>query len=228
MRIWETFPEVAKAVRRTHEETGLFTHHDWGHAFRVGEVARMVALDEWGDEQLSHLAGLAGLTHNADHVIRKLRGTKEDPYMVRNLVLYWLSSAHLNQFDTEQIIDAVLKHTGKNSPEDSQILIALKDSDRIVNLDMDIIVRSTQYHPWPAVDYKYFLNNPEATFKDSVSIFKHIAFLFEWADPKSPVCVRTRLAKKTIKSRIRAHRVSLNILKKQLQEEGLYPYPFEN
>jgi len=57
-RIWEIFPEVAERIREKHEEVGLFGHHDWPHAKRVGGVAYMVAYAEWHSYRIARCAGL--------------------------------------------------------------------------------------------------------------------------------------------------------------------------
>ena len=147
-RIWELLPDVAKKVRQKHEEVGLLGHHDWVHAFRVGEVARRVAKREWDYDPLTFLAGLAGLCHNADRILQKEMevGRREVPReAVVTLMTTWLQRS-VGVGDIATVIDAVLKHDGKNSPEDSQVLIALMDADRVVNLDVDLLMRSGQFY----------------------------------------------------------------------------------
>jgi len=230
-RIWEKFPSLAAAVRADHEAVGLHGHHDWVHAFRVGEVARQVALEEWGDEHLSHLAGIAGLCHNADRVLAHghrvhLPSIAVSCEGVDDLVEYWVGDV-LNLEVVRLIVDAVLRHGAKNSPEDSKVCIALMDADRVVNLDADLFPRSGQYyHDLPVVDYKYFLDDQEATYRSPKSVLRDIAYSLDWADPSSPVCVRTRLGKKMAGERVKIFRTFFDALKLQLAEEGMHPYPF--
>lgn len=230
VRIWERFAEISKHVRQKHEKVGLYGHHDWVHAFRVGEVARQVALDEWGDEHLSHLAGVAGLCHNADRIIQKEAGLgrREVPQkLVRALVIDWLSWGSISITSVAILVHAVLEHDEKNSPEDSRVLIALMDADRVVNLDVDLFPRSGQYyHNLPVVDYKHLLDDPEATYRNPKSVLRDIAYSMDWADPTSPVCVRTRLGKKMAEERVKIFRTFFDTLQAQLAEEGIHPYPF--
>ena len=229
-RIWDVFPKTAARVWESHEDVDLHGHHDWVHALRVGEIARQVALEEWGDERISHLAGLAGLCHNADRVLahggRLSSRTAVSCGEVDYLVEYWVGEAiRLN--DVRQIVNAVLRHSAKNSPNDSKVLIALMDGDRVVNLDTDLFPRSGQYyHDLPVVDYRYFLEDPEATYRSPKSVLRDIAYSMDWADPTSAVSVRTQLGRKMAGDRVKVFQTFFDALKAQLAEEGIHPYPF--
>lgn len=225
-RIWELFPDVAARVRKTHEKVGLVGHHDCGHAYRVGDVAYEIAADEWNDRYIAMGAGLAGVSHNADHILQKELGCRDVPYdRVWGLVHGWIGASVGGA--AYEIIDAVRKHDGINSSEDSKILIALMDADRVVNLDVDLFIRSGQRFPNdPAVDYLNYLSDPEATYRKPKSVLRDIAYALDWVDPASAVCVRTRLGKKMAESRVKVFRTFFDALKVQLEEEGMYPYPF--
>lgn len=230
VRIWERFPGVAQRVRQKHEEVGLYGHHDWIHAYRVGEVAYQVAEAEW-DGGIAAVAGLAGLLHNADRVMQKkmMVGRRDvPPSVVSALIKWWLEGApRVSGAVDYVVIDAVLKHDVKNSPEDSPVLVALMDADRVVNLDVDLFPRSGQYyHDLPVVDYKHLFDDPEATYRNPKSVLRDIAYSMDWADPASPVCVRTRLGKKMAEERVRHFRAFFDTLQAQLTEEGIHPYPF--
>lgn len=227
MRIWQLIPEVATKVRLKHETVGLHGHHDFVHAFRVGEIARQIALDEWSDNRLSTLAGLAGLCHNADRIVQKELdvGTQRvSDESVTALVTAWLQES-LNEGDVAAVVEAVLKHNEKNSVEDSQILIALMDGDRVVNLDTDLFPRSGQlYHNLPVVDYRHLLDDPAATYQNPKSVLRDIGFALEWVNPSSDFCVRTHLGQKMAKDRVVVFRTFFDSLKTQLTEEGVYPF----
>ncbi len=241
-RIWEELPALFAAVRKSHEEVGLVGHHDFVHAARVGEIAWQIAFKEWGFERLALLSGAAGLCHNADRVLQKKFGVgrREVPKKkVEKLVLDWLltesefrpptptrkEGAELRQ---RTVIDAVLGHDGRNSPDDPQVLIALMDADRIVNLDIDLFPRSGQhYHDLPVVDYKHFLDDPEATYRSPKSVLKDISYSLDWADQNTPVCVRTKLGKKLAGERATTFRIFFRMLNQQLEQEGISPYPFD-
>ncbi len=230
MRIWELVPGIAMNVRQKHEEVGLHGHHDWVHAFRVGEVAYQVAQLEWNDSEISCLAGIAGLCHNADRLLQKELGIglREIPReSVAALVTSWMLGRSFFQQEISIVVDAVLKHDAKNSPVDSRVLVALMDADRVVNLDVDLFPRSGQYyHGLPVVDYRHLLSDPEATYRNPKSVLRDIAYSLDWVDPASPVCVRTRLGKKMAETRVKVFRTFFDALKVQLAEEGMHPYPF--
>ena len=229
-RIWDLFPAVANAVREDHKKAELIGAHDFVHAFRVGEVARQIAFDEWGNESLSHLAGIAGLTHNADRIIQKETGLgKRDvqPLAIRNRVAMWIGS-NLLPDELPQVQDAVVAHSAPNSSTDGNVTIALKDADRVVNLDADLFIRSGQhYSDLPAVDYAHLLDDPDATYRDPKSVLRDIAYSLDWVDPESNVCVRTVLGKEMGDARAKVFRTFFDALREQLGEEGMRPYPFE-
>lgn len=232
MRIWEKFPGVADAVRKTHEEVGLVGAHDWVHAFRVGAVANQIALEEYTYVKCSAWAGLAGLCHSVDRIIQKRDnlGRRDAPEeQVEELVLSWLSSVDtpLEKAGVREIVEAVLRHEQRNGPDDSTTLIVLMDADRIVNLSLDLVIRAGQhYHDLPAVDFRHFLSDPMATYSNPGSVARDIAYALEWAEPSSPVCVRTSLGKKMAQSRAKILRRVLEDLQEQLEDEEVYPYPF--
>lgn len=244
-RIWELLPTLALVVRREHERAGLTSYpHDWIHAFRVAEVASSIAWDEWGDYNLRAMAGAAGFCHNADVILQKKMGVGRCDVpreAIRTLVecqivqatlpsAYGIMQAPLfSNFwpSVDTIVDADLKHDGKNAPDDSRVLIALMDADRVVNFDVDLFPRSRQFYPdLPVVDYKNLLDDPEATYQKPKSVLRDIAYALDWADPKSDVCIRTRLGKKMAEKRVKIFRTFFDALKMQLEEEGMHPYPF--
>ncbi len=142
------------------------------------------------------------------------------------LVTIWLNDA-LNADEAATVIDAVLKHDGRNGAGDSRVLIALQDGDRIVNLDTDLFVRSGQfYHELPVWDYRYGLNDPEATYRNPKTVARDIDYAREWTDPATAVCVRTRKAKEMAVERVKLFNTFFDALKGQLTEEGIMPYPF--
>lgn len=233
-RIWKIFPKIFQAVKQSHEEVKLVGHHDINHALRVGDTAHRIALEEWDNEEVANLAGVAGLCHNADRILQKKLDIdhRDVPReKVKELVMSWLEKALviIDRGDRETIFDAVIKHDGKNGDNDSQALIALMDADRVVNLDPDLIIRSGQYyHDLPAVDFIHFLSDPEARYGNPKSVLYDIACALEWVDEKTRVCVRTKLGKKLGAERAAGIRSFIDTLKARLEESGLHPSPFAN
>ncbi len=212
--IWDHFPEVERAVAHTHQEFGPLGHHDLHHDRRVGNLAFRLAMVEWADTPTGLMAGLAGLCHSADRLLthgRLLDDSKPiTKEKIRGQVKTWLSPIRdLGEVRLEIVMDAVLKHDQPNGEDDSRVLIALMDADRLVNLSLDAIMRAGQHRAaLPSVDYKHWLSNPHATYLE-------------------PLCVRTTKAQKIAKKRARLRQQFLIELDHQLGEEGYLPYQFE-
>lgn len=228
--IWDLFPEVAARVRASHEAANCLSHHDWQHAFRVGQVAYTIAMIEWGDELVAKQAGLAGKSHNADRVLKSYAENKSAAYEATlspvSLAALWIGNEL--QGHQEPILSAVVNHARKNQEGDSRVLIAVQDADRVVNLDPDLFPRSGQhYAKLPVVDYKYLLENPKATYRNPLSVFRDIAYSLDWVNPGMPdVCIRTRAGMEMALRRTHLFGLVVDSLRDFLEEERLYPYPF--
>lgn len=226
MKIWEFFPEVARRVKEEHLMVGLRGHHDYVHAYRVGELARQIAEHEWGNEpQLSSLAGLAGLAHNADRILQKKLGIgrkKVPPGTVTALVDEF-TAGFVTPEEFQIVVDAVLMHDGKNCKEDSPVLRALRDADRVVNLDADLIIRAAQHYPeLPPVVYGSPLMNQPGDYRNPGSVLRDITFSLEWLDPQSPFCMTTKLGWLMGKKREGLLLAFMSALDAQLEEEGVF------
>ncbi len=223
-RIWEIFPGACSCIQADHERFGL-RHHDIQHAKSVGDRAYRIALDEWGDEQIGRLAGLAGLCHNADRIKQaELQVGRRDvsPDSVIELTKGWLDHTDLGEFERSSVIQAVLKHDGRNLREDPAVQVALMDADRVVNLGLLVVLRAGQYcHDLPVVDYEHFLSDPEATYKNPKSALFEFSLCLEWMDPMSPYYVRTRMARQMGEERASRLRWYITQVKKQLIEDGV-------
>ncbi len=238
-KIWEVFPRLAAAVRNTHLEVGMTgSGHDFEHAARVGQCAFLVAEDEH-TYSYNKLAGAAGLCHNADRILQKRLGIdrrKDVPEEeIRKLVVGWLENEHMfGERDRdfyyarfqESVINAVLKHGGENNESDSPVLIALMDADRLVNVELDLVIRCSQFQPdLPAVDFARLLNDPTATYRDPKSVLRDIVSSLEWeTDPR--FALRTPKAIEMGKARFAALHFFMDTLLGQINESGLIPYPF--
>ena len=188
MRVIEIFPELWKAVYERHIQAGIIAGgHDAFHAARVGQHALNIA----EDESTAGLAGIAGLCHNADRILQhELKvGRKDVPEeMVVALINEWLDKTDLFAEERAIVFDALLKHSLPNDHNDSPVLVALKDADRLINLEPDIIIRSAHFYPeYPAVDPVHWLSDPKATFREPRSVIRDLSHCAEWGnfdDPK--------------------------------------------
>ncbi len=220
-RIWDEFPTIAARVRQSHEEARI-THHDYAHAQRVAYVAHAIAMDEWGNHHIAMVAGLAGLCHNADHILQLWKPEEEvTEGNIADLVLHWTKD-QLHNADRKKIIRIVMRHGQVNKPDDPEELIALKDGDRVVNLDVDVWLRGAQNFPnLPVVDFEHYLADPAATYHAPRSNLRNIAYCLDWVTPSSPVCMRTKLGWKKGKERAAHIQATFDILREQLTEEGM-------
>ena len=218
------FPLVVETVFLTHKRFGLFGGHDAYHALRVAEIGYKIAIEEWGNERVARMVALAGLCHNADRVAQKKLGIgRETPPddEVKTIISFWLDSESeiIPLTDRTEITRAVLEHGGGNSEQDSRVVIALRDADRVVNLELDLPIRSGQhYHDIPAVDFEYFLVNPTATYREPGSALRDIAYALDWVDEKSPFCICTATGRRLGRERADALRWFIDTLQKQLRD----------
>ncbi len=225
------YPEVAERVVVDHERANLSGAHDFVHAFRVGETARKIGLDEWGDtERISQLAGIAGLTHNADRVIQKeldVGRANIDQWRVQERIDEWIGTT-LRGTELQEVKTAVLGHSEINGEHDGEVMTALKDADRVVNLDSDLFPRSGQhYADLPVIDYEHFLDDPYATYRNPKTVLRDINYSLDWIDPSSNVCIRTRLGREMGEARVKVFQTFFDALKTQLAEEGIdVPFTF--
>lgn len=229
-KIWEIFPELTRVIRQAHLDAGMTgSGHDFEHAARVGQYAYQIS----EDKETGKMAGVAGLCHNADRVLQKTRkiGRKDVPQgHIAQLIQEWLFSIKSQPLDCVQrnlIIDSILKHDGKNNESDDPVLISLMDADRLVNIELDLIIRCGQFQPdLPAVDFVHLLNDPTATYREPKSVFRDVASSLEWeTDPR--FALRNPIAIKMGKARFAALRFYIETLESQIKDSGLVPYPFK-
>lgn len=215
-------------MAKSHRDVGLFgAGHDFDHALRVGIMAKEL-LRQTREGQL---AGIAGLCHNADRILQcELSLGHQAPYeiYVERLVREWLMYARLEPEEERVVVDAVLCHSEPNSDADNLVTIALKDADRLVNMEPDIVMRSAQYHSTiPAVDPVLLLEDEKATFHNPGSVLKDLYHLLEWADETKPkFCVRLTASLKIAKARARWLQDYIDAVLKARKDNDLVPYPF--
>ncbi|MDD5726837.1 MAG: hypothetical protein PHC53_05580 [Patescibacteria group bacterium] len=229
-RIWSVYPCLALLIWERHLASGLETSaHDFRHAAAVGDMAYRIALDEWGDRRIACLAGLAGLMHNADRVIEAETHLPRNSEVAREphvaLIRSWIESAGLSPEETETVIDAILKHSGKNEPADSRELIALRDADRVVNLRLDDIMRGVRHLlDLPDINHDCYLNAPGITRSEPGSVVQALLHDTWWAEEwNTDYNMRTKLGWKLAKRRAKLIKGFIDTLKRQLVEDGLFP-----
>ncbi len=230
MNIWQMFPKLTERVWRDHTEEGMLDgHHDPEHAVRVGQMALEIA----EGPAVGRLAGAAGLVHNADRILQKKLGIgrRDAPRVaVANLVMEQLraESGVFGPADVAAIVDAVLKHDGKNNNDGNPVLVALQDADRLVNSEPDLLLRAGQfYHDLPAVDPVHLDRDPAATYRDPRSVLRDVAEVIDWLTPGTPVYVRLPKARELARERRKFLRYFIGELVAIRGQTGFYPYPPE-
>lgn len=232
--IWVLYPKVVADVKSTQQQYKIQGHHDWIHALRVGEMAKEIAWREWGDPVIAAASGLAGLFHNADRIMQTCSQMYEcvPPNYIKNGILklcnWWLKLTEnvVPGVDHQQIIIAVIEHDQINGEDDNKIKIALQDADRIVNLSLDMFIRSGQlHHRLPAVDFVNYTDDPEATYENPKSVLRDVAYSLDWVNPNSKVCIRTKVGMAIAEPRAELYRHFITSLYNQLKNEGVLPFP---
>lgn len=246
-KIWEVFPRLTERIYADHAEAGMLGgHHDPDHAIRVGQMAMEIAKNK----NIGILAGVAGLVHNADRILQhklKLGSRRDAPKedvagLVRGQLepeqrdLFWplLECRFILRGDAsfmgavEIVIDAVLKHDGKNNDDDSQVLVTLMDADRLVNAEPDLVIRSAQlYHDLPPIDPVHFEKDPTANYRDPKSVLRDIMETLEWLTPGTPFYVRLPKARELAATRRKFFDYFILSIKAERAATGFHPYPPE-
>ncbi|OGY97956.1 MAG: hypothetical protein A2855_01660 [Candidatus Liptonbacteria bacterium RIFCSPHIGHO2_01_FULL_57_28] len=196
------FPELAVSVATAHELNPAIgvAGHDFDHDLRVAEMAVLIA----PDATIARFAAVAGFCHSADRFVQRFRGVgrgevaDEEVADVMHGFCSTTPSWRLRGGVLGIALRAVLLHCRPNDEDDDLVVMTLKDADRIVNCDPDVIVRSSRHHPeYPAVDYVHGLHDPAATYKEPRSILRDISHCLEWAED-GPFGVRLPKAKTEI------------------------------
>lgn len=224
--IWEVFPNLCRMIFQSHLENHIVGGgHEFDHVLKVGQFALNIA----EDEAVGKIAAAAGLCHNADRIV-EVAGNyarNQGPLKrVRELVNCWLNNnQELTSTEKPQVLRAVMHHAGRNLESDRPAVVALKDADRLANLELDVVIRAGQFlADLPALDPVQLLHDPQASFKDPKSVLRDICHCLEWIQVES---VKIRLPKAMALAKPRADALSnfFGTLLKQRQEMGLVPYP---
>ncbi len=228
---WEIYPALTDAVKQAHSRFGLTgSGHDFDHALRVAQIALEIS----DDTHAGNLAAAAGLCHNADRMFQLKSGIHKKAIgqqEIDALVGSWLRmEPKLSAQDRAIVVEAVLRHEQLNDEGglDGPVLVALKDADRLVNLELDVVIRAGQFQPHlPAVDATHLLENPQATFFVPGSVLRNIAYCLLWPRPDGPEAIRLPRARKIAKTKAKLLQRYLDDVLRQRKEAGLVPYPPE-
>lgn len=232
-RVWEIFPALTRAVKLSHEKLPwpMLYCHDNDHVLRVGDRALVIA----EDEESGRLAAAGGLTHNADRFLQKLAGSGRSGMVADSAVVAmvndWLNAEPIGTFsesDRELIVDAVLKHSNRNSPADGLVHRTLQDADRTVNIELDVIIRKGQFFgdDMRVVDPVHLLDDPDATYKAPGSILWTVKDDIECFEAENGVAsLRLPKAREYAKPLFAEARQYLHMVLRQRDRAGLIAYP---
>lgn len=214
-RFWEQFPDLFGVVEQDHLSSGAMgSGHEFLHAFMVAQYAGMIV----EDERNASIAWVAGLLHNTDRILSEVEVPAKIKFYLENYTGF-------SEEEKKLIIEAVQDHSKLNDPNDNPITIALKDADRLANIGPQFFIRVAQDHRGlSAVDPKHTISNPDSTanYRNSKTVATHVGYSLEWQE-----MLRLPRAKELGKRRFELTRICLEDIESQLEEIGLYPYPFE-
>lgn len=223
-KIWNVFPQLTEQVWADHRDAGMLGgHHDPDHVMRVGQMAL-----EFGGE----VGGASGLVHNADRILQKRLGIgrRDVPEgAIRDLVLSQLRAQphEFREKEDELIVDAVLGHNRENRDDDSPVLVALMDADRLVNAK-NLVIRSAQnYFDLPPIDPVFFDKDPTANYRDPKSVLRDIMETLEWLTPGTPFYVRLPKAREMAVERREFFEDYVERIIRRRAAMGFHPYPPE-
>lgn len=177
-KAWEFFPHLTSLVFKMHEGVDC-GHHPPEHALIVAQYALMIA----EDENIGKLAAIAALLHNTDRLTKEEHVESTVRTAITTIQAQTLDF-NLSHEEIETIVQAVMNHHKKNDPEDSDVLVCLKDADRLGNISpFEIAARSARAYPTlRLVDPRYVNEmDPTSTYRDPKSVFRDaVLSTLEW------------------------------------------------
>jgi len=185
-RISDIFPGLVSAIKREAATVGSKgTAHDFIHDCTVAGYCLLLDSSERGQ-----LAAAAALCHSTD---RRFPVDSVRQRLVR-VKSYLLTASRLDDVARNVVIDAVINHDKPNDPDDSNVLVILKDADRLGNLGLVAALRCAQlHHDLPTFDPR-FVSRPDpcATYESPLTVLHDVRSALEW-DPregKGRYCLR--------------------------------------
>lgn len=146
--------------------------HDFYHALTVAQYAALIA----PNQRIARHGWCAGLLHEHPH---RLFQTEHGVCVACERLA---KHSALPSWAQSDILQAILAHSSKDAPQDSPLLVVLKDADRLANLGAWHWLRAAQFRPnIPTVDPRYVARqDPLATFKNPRSVLRDIESTLEW------------------------------------------------
>lgn len=224
---WEIYPNLCRAVRETHRHVGTEgSDHNFDHDLRAAQYALLIA----EDDESGKLGAAAALCHSADRIVQVLfdlgynDNAPKDQVLI--LLFNWLNTGPFADQEKEEIVYAVLHHTGPNRTEDSMTLTILKDADRLTCTDAENVMSAVRYfRDLPLVDPVQLLSDSGATYRNPKSVLRSFLDKYDWIGD-GPFAVRLPKAKKLMADRLNFFGGFMETVIRQRTELSLTPYPF--
>ena len=159
-KVQSLFPELAKIVQEEGWETASqATAHDFIHDRIVEGYCYLIA----PNAAFGGYAAAAALCHSTD----RRYPTENDTELANRIRDYLSRGTSLSPIEKAEVIDIVLHHHMPNHPVDNDMLITLKDADRLANLGLLAVIRCGQhYHSLPTFNPRFVKSpDPGASYK---------------------------------------------------------------
>ncbi|MDP2598441.1 MAG: hypothetical protein Q8P49_01270 [Candidatus Liptonbacteria bacterium] len=225
---WQICPGVYRVSQKAHVE---YKMEGTGHGFDHSEKAAQIVVYTVDDPVVRRLAVAAAFLHSADRMLQEQRkvGRKEIPAGdVEQLVRGWLAESGdgFTEAETARIVNAILRHSGKNGPDDDEVLVALMDADRITCSTLDTVMEAAQHwRDFPVLSAEHLSHDPSANpYKNPKTVLKNLECRFDWNNPASDVCVRLPKAKALMEQFAADIKEYIEKLEGQRAKIGLWPY----
>ena len=154
--------------------------HGPEHDLTVAKFCLMLS----DNQDIRELGWAAALMHSMDRMMNP-RPTKDVLSMLLGSTVDFKLRIFTSDYFTSQekylIKDAVLHHSERNKSEDSEVLLVLKDADRLANLAPEIIMRAGQFAP--AIPSFNPLNpglGPSGSFANLEYAMDDLYYVLEW------------------------------------------------
>jgi len=224
IKLWNYFGDLVKMVGEDHAKLlkGKAKGHDFTHTIMVAQYCLILS----DDLKIGVLSWLAGLLHNTDRLFGyEVVSQKVDEYfrLIPEEINIEGSNIQISQSNLLVVKEAILNHSKLNDPSDGLITVILKDSDRLANAGSSLYPRGTQ-HCGNVLSYNPLYVDgfhPESTYSKAKSVLDNYRYCLEWEE-----MLRLPRAKEIGEKYFDALRHIIDGFKDQLEETGLYPYPF--
>lgn len=201
------------AVKRLHDSFTNQRGHDMYHNVHVAIYGLMVA-----DEAIRELVWLAAIPHSLD----RIAGDESFETNVRNCLRL---VEGISATDLDTVFDAVMKHGRLNDESDSPVLVALKDADRLANLQLTLVIRAGQHRPnIPACEMRHLrTSNPLCPASDPASHSKPQSVFddLRYCSANWPRMMRTDAGERLVEPLVQEIKDFLDKATKQYEELGM-------